>query len=73
MTTYTETVTVEELFKEELEQLEEQHRILEESGSEDSLRTARELESVIRYFQIRLGLLEQGIDEAYAATNPTLH
>jgi hypothetical protein len=71
--TYTETVTVEELFKEELEQLQEQHKILVDSGSEDSLRTAREIESVIRYFQIRLGLLEQGIQEAYAPTDPTLH
>jgi hypothetical protein len=43
--TYTETVTVEELFKEELEQLQEQHKILVDSGSEDSLRTAREIDS----------------------------
>jgi hypothetical protein len=50
-----ETVTVEELYQEELDALVEQHKILLEEGGEDNQRIADSLLHVIAYFRARIG------------------
>ena len=51
----TETITVQQLFEEELEALRERYDSLIGQGTEDNLKEAENLEHVIRYFEARLG------------------
>ena len=50
-----ETVSVAQLFQEELDALREQYDHLIEHGSDQALTAAQNLEHVIRYFESRLG------------------
>jgi len=50
-----ETVSVAELFQEELDALRDQYDKLIDRGTDTSLTTAENLEHVIRYFEARLG------------------
>jgi VanZ family protein len=69
-----ETISVAELFEEELEALEEQYDTLIEDDSQTSKHTAEKIAHVIEYFKLRLGVLEESIEEAYgAASHRTLH
>ena len=69
-----ETVSVEELFEEELAALEEQHQKLLEENSVDSKRVAQRIACVIEYFKARLGVIEETMEELYgASSNKTLH
>jgi len=51
----TETITVQQLFEEELEALRERYDSLIGQGTDANLREAENLEHVIRYFEARLG------------------
>jgi hypothetical protein len=69
-----ETVSVEQLFEEELAALEEQHQRLIDENTFDSRLTAQKIANVIEYFKLRLGVIEQTIDEVYGVSNnKTLH
>ena len=69
-----ETVSVEQLFEEELAALEEQHQRLIDENTFDSRHTAQKLANVIEYFKLRLGVLEETIEEVYGVNeNKTLH
>lgn len=69
-----ETVTVAELFEEELEALEEQHQKLLEESTETSKETAAKIAHVIEYFKLRLDLLEYSMEDAYGVKiSKTLH
>lgn len=69
-----ETVSVEQLFEEELAALEEQHQKLIDENTFDSRRTAEKIANVIQYFQLRLGVLEETMEEVYGVNeNNTLH
>lgn len=69
-----ETVSVEQLFEEELAALEEQHQRLIDENTFDSRQTAQKIANVIEYFKLRLGVIEQTIDEVYGVSNnKTLH
>jgi len=69
-----ETVSVAELFEEELAALEEQHQRLIDENSFDSRQTAQKIANVIEYFKLRLGVLDETIDEVYGVpSNKTLH
>jgi len=73
MSVHYETISVEQLFQEELDCLREQYDILIDKGTSTSLRAAEDLEHVIRYFEARLNQTT----ELYYAGNPgpddTLH
>ena len=66
-----ETVTVAELFEEELAALEEQHELLLEENTFESRTTAKKLSHVIEYFKSRLGIEEH--DDYVDPGNNTLH
>jgi len=69
-----ETVTVAQLFEEELEALEEQYDTLIEEDTQTSKLTAQKIANVIEYFKLRLGVLEASLEETYgAAPHRTLH
>ena len=69
-----ETVSVAELFEEELAALEEQHQRLIEENSFDSRQTAQKIANVIEYFKLRLGVLDETMEEVYGVDeNKTLH
>jgi hypothetical protein len=69
-----ETVSVEQLFEEELAALEEQHQRLIDENTFDSRRTAQKIANVIEYFKLRLGVLEETMEEVYGVDeNKTLH
>ena len=69
-----ETVSVAELFEEELAALEEQHQRLIDENSFDSRQTAQKIANVIEYFKVRLGVLEETMEEIYGVPgNKTLH
>ena len=51
----TETITVQQLFEEELEALRERYDSLIGQGTDENLKEAENLEHVIRYFEARLG------------------
>jgi hypothetical protein len=73
---YEETVSVEQLFEEELEALEEQHQRLIDENTFQSRQTAQKIEAVIEYFNLRLDALEYGFEEAYgigSSKRKTLH
>ena len=69
-----ETVSVEQLFEEELAALEEQHQRLLDENTFESRQTAQKIANVIEYFQLRLGVIEETIDEVYGVSkHNTLH
>jgi tRNA(His) 5'-end guanylyltransferase len=71
---YEESVTVAELFEEELIAIEEQYDKLIEENTMDSRLTAKKLEHIIEYFKLRLQLLDYDMEDAYGVgTKQTLH
>jgi len=69
-----ETVTVGEIFEEELAALEEQHQKLIDENTHESRLTAKKIEHIMEYFKLRLELLDYDINDAYGAgSNQTLH
>ena len=69
-----ETVSVEQLFEEELAALEEQHQRLIDENTFDSWHTAQKIANVIEYFKLRLGVLEETLEDVYGVDeNKTLH
>jgi len=69
-----ETVTVAQLFEEELTALEGQRDRLIEENTHESRLTAKKIEHIIEYFKLRLDLLDYDIETAYGVgTNATLH
>jgi len=69
-----EELTIEELFEEELQALQEQHARLIEENTLDSRTTAQKIANVIEYFQLRLHLLDYDLNDAYGVdSNETLH
>jgi len=76
MEEYAQSVTVEELFEEELAALEEHHQKLLDENTFQSRQTAQKIEAVIEYFNLRLDALEYGFEEAYgigSSKRNTLH
>jgi hypothetical protein len=72
---YQETVSVGELFEEELDLLIDQHKFLTEKNTEESMMAADSLAHVINYFRIRLGMEgDIELEDIYGAgRNETLH
>ena len=69
-----ETVSVEQLFEEELAALEEQHQRLIDENTFESRKTAQKIANIIEYFKLRLGVIEETMDEVYGVSgNKTLH
>lgn len=69
-----ETVSVEQLFEEELAALEEQHQKLLDENTFESRQTAQKIANVIEYFKLRLGVIEETMDEVYGVSkHNTLH
>jgi len=68
-----ETVSVAELFQEELDALREQYDILIDKGTDSSLEAAENLEHVIRYFESRLGQTTELYFEGSPGPDDTLH
>jgi hypothetical protein len=69
-----ETVTVAQLFEEELTALEGQRDRLIEENTHESRLTAKKIEHIIEYFKLRLDLLDYDIETAYGVgTDATLH
>ena len=76
MEEYAQSVTVEELFEEEIAALEEHHEALIQENTHESLTGAHKIEAVIEYFNLRLDALEYGFEEAYgigSSKRNTLH
>lgn len=70
----TETVSVQQLFEEELEALQDQHERLIEEDTPESTDCARKIAHVIEYFKLRLGVLEETMEQIYGAPpNRTKH
>ena len=68
------TVTVAQLFEEELTALEGQRDRLIEENTHESRLTAKKIEHIIEYFKLRLDLLDYDIETAYGVgTDATLH
>ena len=65
MEEYYETITVKQLFEEELEAIKDQHERLIELDTPESREAANSLKHVIRYFKKRLEL-----DELYEERGP---
>ena len=63
----TETVSVQQLFEEELEALQDQHERLIEEDTPESVQCARKIAHVIEYFKLRLGVLEETMEQIYGA------
>lgn len=68
-----ETVSVGELFQEELDALREQYDHLIDKGTATSLEAAENLEHVIRYFEARLGQTTELYVEGGPGPDDTLH
>lgn len=68
-----ETVSVGELFQEELDALREQYDLLIDKGTDVSLQAAENLEHVIRYFEARLGQTTELYYEGAPGPDDTLH
>ena len=68
-----ETVSVGELFQEELDCLKEQYDNLIDKGTTTSLKAAEDLEHVIRYFEARLGNTTELYVEGGPTSDDTLH
>ena len=62
---YEETVSVEELFEEELAAIIEARQSLVEKGDRESILVADSLNHVIQYFKVRLGYEDIEMDEFY--------
>ena len=60
-----ESISVEQLFEEELAALEDQHQRLIDENTFDSRHTAQKIANVIEYFKLRLGVLDENIDDVY--------
>lgn len=73
MSVHYETISVEQLFQEELDALREQYDILIDKGTNTSLRAAEDLEHVIRYFEARLGQTTELYYEGAPGPDDTLH
>ena len=74
MAEYEETVSVEELYQEELDALESQYERLMQLETESSLRAADTLLHVIAYFRVRLGLEEHDLEDVFGADpDRTIH
>jgi len=71
---YEETVTVAELFEEELVSLQEQHDKLVDENTHDSRLTAQKIAHIIEYFKLRLEMLDYDMEDAYGVgPRRTLH
>lgn len=71
---YEETVSVEELFTEELEALEEQYNKLVALETDEAQNTANSLIHIITYFRVRLGLTTEDLEDVYGADpDRTIH
>jgi|TARA_B100001094_G_scaffold118529_1_gene114289 hypothetical protein len=68
-----ETVSVEQLFQEELDALIEQYEVLVNKGTSTSLLTAERIEHVIEYFEARLGQTTELYFEGRPTKDDTLH
>ena len=68
-----ETVSVAELFQEELDTLQEQYELLVDRGTSASLQTAQRIEHVIEYFEARLGQTTELYFEGRPTKDDTLH
>ena len=68
-----ETVSVAELFQEELDALRDQYDKLIDRGTDSSLTTAENLEHAIRYFEARLGQTTDLYFEGEPGPDDTLH
>lgn len=68
-----ETVSVAELFQEELDALRDQYDKLIDRGTDSSLTTAENLEHVIRYFEARLGQTTDLYFDGEPGPDDTLH
>ena len=69
-----ETVSVEQLYEEELAALEEQHQKLLDENTFQSRQTAQKIANVIEYFKVRLGIVEETVEEVYGVGgDKTLH
>lgn len=68
-----ETVSVGELFQEELDALREQYDKLIGRGTDQSLQAAENLEHVIRYFEARLGQTTELYYDGGPGPDDTLH
>lgn len=68
-----ETISVEELFQEELDALREQYDVLIGKGTNTSLQAAENLEHVIRYFEARLGQVTELWVEGGPTEEDTIH
>lgn len=72
--TYDETVSVEELFEEELQALETQYTKLNESKELASQKAAESLLHVIAYFRVRLGYEGDDFETVYGTyPDRTIH
>lgn len=71
---FEETVSVEELFTEELEALEEQYNKLIDLDTAEAQSTANSLIHIITYFRVRLGLTTEDLEDVYGADpSRTIH
>ena len=68
-----ETVSVAQLFQEELDCLREQYDLLIGKGTNTSLQAAEDLEHVIRYFEARLGQTTELYFEGGPGPDDTFH
>jgi len=74
LTHYDETVSVEELYQEELTALETQYDRLSRMDTESARKAADTLLHVIAYFRVRLGLEEHDLEEVFGADpDRTIH
>jgi len=69
MTVMYEQITPQDLYREEIELVEEHRTKLIERGDEDSLRAAENLEHVIRYFRARI----EAMDDYEEVQTRTIH
>jgi|TARA_B110000211_G_C13583953_1_gene337477 hypothetical protein len=68
-----ETVSVYELFQEELDTLQEQYDILIDRNTKTSLLTAESISHVIDYFEARLGQTTELYFQGQPTKDDTLH
>lgn len=64
-----EQITPQELYREEIELVEEQRSRLIEKGDDHSLKVAEQLEHVIRYFEARI----EAMNDYEEHQNRTIH
>ena len=72
--TYEETVSIEELFEEELQALETQYTRLSKNKDRSSQLAAESLLHVIAYFRVRLGYEGDDFEKVYGSyPDRTIH